>query len=117
MKNTITTAGAVALLTTAVSLASAQPSDPSMSREMGGVTNSQMGGEMPGHPHTKSSPGSKRPMSKEKDDPRMRGDMGDHPHQASGPSSKRPRSAEKTDPKMSGDMGDHPHVNSTSSTK
>lgn len=87
-----------------------------MSREMGGVTDAQTGGELPGHPHTKKAPVSKRPMSKERDDPKMSGDMGDHPHQASGRAGKRPMSTGKDDPRMRGDMGDHPHTGSTSAT-
>ena len=42
---------------------------------------SKMTGDMGDHPHQQATPGSRGPMSKERDDPKMRGEMGDHPHQ------------------------------------
>ena len=73
----------------------------------------KMRGDMGDHPHQQATPGSKRPMSRDKEDPRMRGDMGDHPHQQATPGSKRSTSRDKEDPRMRGAMPDHPHTPST----
>lgn len=95
------------LIGSAVSLAAAQAPG----------SDSKMSGDMGDHPHQQATPGSKRPMSKERNDPKMTGEMGDHPHQQGSKAGKRSMSKERDDPKMRGAMPDHPHTSSTSATK
>lgn len=106
---------ALVLCATGLAACGTLPPGATMSQQMGGATASQIGGELPGHPHTKSVGSAQRPVaSRQANNVDTRGDMSAYPPRASSPAGRTTTSGRSpAGSRMNGDMGDHPHLNST----
>lgn len=72
---------ALVLCATGLAACGTLPPGATMSQQMGGATASQIGGELPGHPHTRSVGSAQRPVaSRQANSVDTRGDMSAYPH-------------------------------------